>query len=154
MVKTINVNIFKKYLLLLDLALKYPPFDVRLKKQGGQTFIFDFIRKKWLVLTPEEWVRQHVLNYLVSVKKMPASSISIEKELLLNDLKKRYDIVVYSQTLSPQLIVECKAPYIALDKTVVEQALRYNLVVKASLLMITNGVSHLVFDLNNELVEF
>jgi hypothetical protein len=153
-VKTINVNIFKKYLLPLDLSLKYPPFDVRLKKQDGQTFIFDAIRKKWLVLTPEEWVRQHVLNYLVSEKKMPASSISIEKELVLNDLKKRYDIVVYTQELKPYLIVECKAPYIELNTAVVEQALRYNLVVKASLLMITNGISHLVFDSKNELVEF
>ena len=115
--------------------------------------IFDFIRKKWLVLTPEEWVRQHVLNYLVTEKKFIASSISVEKELILNDIKKRYDIVVYSRDLKPYLIIECKAPYIELDRLVVEQALRYNLTVKAELLMITNGVSDLVFNSRNEIVE-
>jgi hypothetical protein len=120
---------------------------------NGEPYIFDFIRKKWLLLSPEEWVRQHVLNFLVNEKKYPASSISVEKELQLNDLKKRYDIVVYNNRLEPELIVECKAPYIALDKTVVEQALRYNLVVKAKLLMISNGISDLVFNLNNEIVE-
>jgi len=115
--------------------------------------IFDFIRKKWLVLTPEEWVRQHTLNYLVTEKKFPASSISIEKELILNDIKKRYDIVVYNRDLKPYLIIECKAPYIELDRLVVEQALRYNLTIKAELLMITNGISDLVFNLKNEIVE-
>ena len=126
---------------------------MRLKKLAEQTYIFDFIRKKWLILTPEEWVRQHLLNYLVSEKKIPASSISIEKELVLNDLKKRYDIVVYTRQLKPYLIVECKAPYIALNKEVVEQALRYNLTVKADLLMISNGVSDLVFNIRNEVLE-
>lgn len=126
---------------------------MRLKKQGSQTLIFDFVRKKWLVLTPEEWVRQHVLSYLVTEKKFIASSISVEKELILNDIKKRYDIVVYNRDLRPYLIIECKAPYIALDRPVVEQALRYNLTVKAELLMITNGVSDLVFNLKNEIIE-
>jgi hypothetical protein len=128
-------------------------YGVRLKKHASGTYIFDFIRKKWLILTPEEWVRQHVLNYLVTEKKIPASRISIEKELSLNDLKKRYDIVVYDAQLRPWLIVECKAPYIPLDRIVVEQALRYNLVLKANLLMISNGVSDLVFNSNNELTE-
>lgn len=137
----------------LDLALKYPPFDVRLKKQGGQTYIFDFVRKKWLVLTPEEWVRQHLLNYLITEKKFPLSIISIEKELILNDLKKRYDVVVYDHQLKPRLIVECKAPYIALDKAVVSQALHYNLTIKAEFLMISNGVSDLVFNSKNEIIE-
>lgn len=126
---------------------------MRLKKLAEQTYIFDFIRKKWLILTPEEWVRQHLLNYLVTEKKIPASSISIEKELILNDLKKRYDVVVYTRQLKPYLIVECKAPYIALNKEVVEQALRYNLTVKADLLMISNGVSDLVFNIRNEALE-
>jgi hypothetical protein len=128
-------------------------YGVRLKNHASGTYIFDFIRKKWLILTPEEWVRQHVLNYLVTEKKIPASRISIEKELSLNDLKKRYDIVVYDAQLRPWLIVECKAPYIQLDRLVVEQALRYNLVLKAHLLMISNGVSDLVFNANNELTE-
>lgn len=115
--------------------------------------IFDFIRKKWLSLTPEEWVRQHLLNYLVTVKQIPASSISVERELVLNDQKRRYDVVVYDRAMQPWLIVECKAPYIALDKQVVEQALRYNLSIKAELLMISNGVSDLVFNRANQIVE-
>lgn len=137
----------------MNLKLKYPPFDVRLKKNGVQTYIFDFIRKKWLVLTPEEWVRQHVLHYLIHVIKLPASKIAIEKEIQLNDLKKRFDIVVYDDVLKPLLIVECKAPYIQLDTSTIEQAKRYNLVLKANLLMITNGVSDLVLDNQNKEVD-
>ena len=126
---------------------------MRLRKQKEQTQIFDFIRKKWLVLTPEEWVRQHVLNFLVQVKKYPVSSIAIERELQLNDLKKRFDIVVYTASLKPYLIVECKAPYIALDPLVVEQVLRYNLRIGAQLVMISNGISDLVFDQQNKVCE-
>ncbi len=115
-------------------------------------YIFDEIRRKWLVLTPEEWVRQHVLNYLVKEKKIPPALISVEKELILNGISKRYDIVVYKRDLAPWLIVECKAPYIALNREVVEQALRYNLVLKAPYLMISNGVADLLFNNRNEQV--
>ncbi len=106
------------------------------------------------MLTPEEWVRQHLLNYLIVVKKISRSSIAIEKTLQLNDLKKRYDIVVYTRDLKPYLIVECKAPYVELNGLVVEQALRYNLTIKAELLMISNGLSDLVFNSKNEIVAF
>ncbi len=136
----------------MNLPLKYPPFEVQLKNKGSQTFIFDSIRKKWLVLTPEEWVRQHVINYLIAEKQFSPSLISVEKELKLNDLKKRYDIVVYSNDLKPYLIIECKAPYIELDELVIEQALRYNLILKAPLLMITNGVKDVVFNNENKMV--
>ncbi|MEI6021965.1 MAG: type I restriction enzyme HsdR N-terminal domain-containing protein [Bacteroidota bacterium] len=131
-------------------GLKYPSFDVRLKKTKDKTFIFDIVRKKWLVMSPEEWVRQHVLHYLIHVLKISASKIAIEKELQLNDLKKRFDIVVYNNLLKPLLIVECKAPYIQLDMATIAQAKRYNLVLHAELLMITNGVSDLVLDKNNK----
>ncbi len=124
-----------------------------MKNQANNTYIFDVIRKKWLILTPEEWVRQHVVNYLVHVKNYPASSIAIEKELSLNGLKRRYDIVVYTRQLSPHLIIECKAPYITLDQTVIEQALRYNLIIKANLVMITNGLSDFVFNQKQEIIE-
>lgn len=137
----------------MTLSLRYPPFDVRVRSQAGQTFIFDTIRKKWLVLTPEEWVRQHVVNYLVKEKKYPPSLIAIEKELQLNDLKRRYDIVVFTKEKKPYLIVECKAPYIELDQLVFDQALRYNLVIKADLLMVTNGLREVVFNVSNEVVD-
>ena len=130
----------------MNLTLKYPPYQVRLKKEGGKQLIFDFVRKKWLVLTPEEWVRQHVLNYLIQVRKYPLSAIAVEKELQLNDLRKRFDAVVFDRHLQPYLIIECKAPYIALDKMVLEQALRYNLIIRAPFLMISNGVDDLVID--------
>lgn len=137
----------------MNLALKYPLFNTKLKKQKDQTFIFDEVRKKWLLLTPEEWVRQHLIHYLIQQKKYPVSLISIEKEIILNELKKRYDIVVYNKQLKPVLIVECKAPYIDLDTNVVEQALRYNLIIKANYLMISNGVSDITFNnLNQQVV--
>jgi type I site-specific restriction endonuclease len=135
------------------LTLKYPQFPVRLKKRGPQTLIFDSVRRKWLVLTPEEWVRQHLINFLVTVKKFPASSIAVEKELALNDLKRRFDIVVYDNQLRPYLIVECKAPYVPLSPVVIEQTLRYNLTIKAPLLMISNGINDYIFNSMNQEVE-
>lgn len=138
----------------MSLELKYPSFGVRVRNGNGKTEIFDDIRKKWFVLTPEEWVRQHVLNYLITVKKYPSSLISVEKEITLNDLKKRFDIVVYKKNLSPFLIIECKAPFIELDISTLEQAQRYNLILKADYLMITNGINDFVFDSNNKVVDF
>lgn len=117
---------------------------MRLEKRGASTFVFDSIRKNWFVLSPEEFVRQHLIHYLVSVKKFPISLISVEKQVLLNQQSKRYDIVVY-RDLKPLLVVECKAPFVALDHSVIEQALRYNLVLKAGYLMISNGVQDRVY---------
>lgn len=127
-----------------NFPLKYPPFDVRVKNSNGTVMIFDLLRKRWLVLTPEEWVRQHVVNYLVAIKKYPASRIALEKEISLNDLKKRFDIVVFDSSLKPLILVECKAPYIELGKQVAEQALRYNLNLHSQYVMITNGVADLI----------
>jgi hypothetical protein len=89
---------------------------------------------------------------LIKQKKYPASLISIEKEIILNDLKKRYDIVVYNKQLQPIIVIECKAPYIELDQSVVEQALRYNLIIKANYLMLSNGVSDITFNNLNQQV--
>ena len=136
----------------MNLPLKYPLFNTKLKKQKDQTYIFDEVRKKWLILSPEEWVRQHLIHFLINQKKYPASLISIEKEIILNDLKKRYDIVVYNKKLIPVIVIECKAPYIELNRSVVEQALRYNLIIKANYLMISNGVSDLTFNNLNQQV--
>lgn len=129
-------------------ALRYPDFKVKLKKIKDKVMVFDVIRKDWFVCTPEEWVRQHVINYLITTKKYPASLIAVEKSLMLNDLIKRYDIVVYSNDLKPYLLVECKAMYIELNAAVAEQAMRYNLVLNAPYFMITNGVEEFVFNKN------
>ncbi|NBQ46963.1 MAG: type I restriction enzyme HsdR N-terminal domain-containing protein [Sphingobacteriia bacterium] len=116
-----------------------------MKADHGKQMIFDLVRKKWLQLTPEEWVRQHLLNYLIQLEAYPAASIAVEKEVQLNDTKKRFDVVVYDRALKPFLVVECKAPYVALDRLVIDQALRYNLSLKAPFLMISNGIEDIVF---------
>ena len=134
----------------MNITLKYPLFKAKIKKQKKQTYIFDEIRKKWLVLSPEEWVRQHLINYLINHKNYPVNFISIEKELILNNIKKRYDVVIYNKQLIPKILIECKAPYIELNTGVIEQALRYNLVLKANYVMITNGVSDLIFNNLNQ----
>jgi hypothetical protein len=102
--------------------------------------VFDAIRKKWLQLTPEEWVRQHVVNYFITQQKYPASLISLEKEIELNGVKKRYDVVVYTKELKPFIIVECKAPGVDLSQDVLEQAARYNLILNVEYVFITNGL--------------
>lgn len=129
----------------MSLGLKYPSFNIKLKKENNQTFVFDPVRKKWLVLTPEEWVRQHVLNFLIEEKNFSPSKISIEKEIQINDVKKRFDIVVYGNSFEPFILIECKAPYIELDESVTEQALRYNLELKSEYVMITNGLKDFIF---------
>jgi hypothetical protein len=134
--------------------LKYPTFNIRLKQdQKQRLFVFDEIRKKWLILTPEEWVRQHVVNYLISVKKYPLSFISLEKEIELNGTKKRYDVVVYNKAMKPLLIIECKAPEVLLSDQVLEQALRYNLALNVQYILITNGLADVVFKLSKQINE-
>ncbi len=128
----------------MKIAIKYPQVKLQLKNQGAQTLVFDVIRKAWFVLSPEEWVRQHLIHYLLEVKHFPASLISVEKQVILNQQSKRYDIVVY-RDLKPLLVVECKAPFVGLDNSVAEQALRYNLVLKAEYLMISNGVQDWIY---------
>jgi hypothetical protein len=123
--------------------LKYPAFEGRISSTASEGIfkIFDNVRKKWLVLTPEEWVRQHVVNYLISAHNYPASLISIEKVVELNGQKKRYDLVVLTKKLKPLIIVECKAPTVELSQEVLEQAARYNLTLKVPYVLITNGLN-------------
>lgn len=131
--------------------LKYPSYNIRLKQNSkNELFVFDGIRKKWLALTPEEWVRQHVINYLIEVKKYPASLISLEKEIELNNTKRRCDIVVYTKELKPLIVVECKASEIELSQAVLDQALRYNLVLSVPYIMITNGLNDAVYHLQEK----
>ena len=133
--------------------LKYPEFPARLRKVASTVQIFDSLRRKWLVLTPEEWVRQHIINYLIVEKQVPPGIISIEKEVALNGLKKRYDIVVFGLDLKPWLVVECKAPYIALTEDVAAQVMRYNLTLEAAYAMISNGISEIVFQGHSRISE-
>ncbi|MFJ1330568.1 type I restriction enzyme HsdR N-terminal domain-containing protein [Capnocytophaga canimorsus] len=122
--------------------LNFYPYQFRFKNSENKTLIFDEIRKKFVVLQPEEWVRQHVVQFLIQEKGFPKSLINVEKELVINGLKKRYDIVVYKNTGEILLVVECKAPDILINQKVFDQVFRYNLSLQASVLMVTNGLQH------------
>ena len=130
--------------------LNFPEYQFRFKSNENKRLIFDEIRKKFVVLTPEEWVRQHVIRFLLSEKKYPASHISVEKQLKLHDTIKRYDIVIYDRDGGIRLIVECKAPNIKINQDTFDQIARYNFVLKADLLMVTNGLDHYFCKMNFE----
>jgi len=122
--------------------LNFPKYNFRFKSNENKTLIFDIIRKKFVVLTPEEWVRQHAIHFLISEKKYPAAHINVEKQLQLNDTVKRYDIVVFNKDGSIQIIAECKAPSIKTNQQTFDQIARYNLALKSETLMVTNGLEH------------
>ncbi len=121
------------------LVIDYPKPEFRIKKEGEKEFIFDALRKKWLLLTPEEWMRQNFIQYLIRVKNYPATLIATEKEIQLGELKKRFDILVYNSRYQPWMMIECKAADIKLNDAVLQQILRYNISVPVSLIVITNG---------------
>lgn len=124
------------------LKLNFPDYSFRFKNSENKPLIFDVIRKKFVVLTPEEWVRQHVVHFLISEKQFPTALINVEKQLVLHETKKRYDAVVFNSDGSIHLIVECKAPHINITQETFDQIARYNLVTKATYLMVTNGIVH------------
>jgi len=122
--------------------LNFPGYEFRFKNSENRLHIFDPVRKKFVVLQPEEWVRQHVLQFLMQEKKYPRSHLNVEKQLLVNQLKRRYDIVVFRTDGSIAILVECKAPEQAVTQEVFNQIARYNLPLKADYLMVTNGLDH------------
>lgn len=121
------------------IKIEYPAYQPKIKDQLGKEFIFDEIRKQWIMLTPEEWVRQNFLQYMIQVKKYPSSLIAVEKEIQLGELAKRFDIVVYDQNTKPWMIIECKEMEVALNEQVLNQALRYNITLNVPYIVITNG---------------
>ena len=136
--------------------LNFPKFSFRFKNSENKISIFDDIRKKFVILQPEEWVRQHCVQFLMIEKKYPKSLINVEKEITINELKKRYDIVIFNPDGSIHLIVECKAPNIAINQDVFNQIARYNLSLQATFLMVTNGINHYYcqMDFDNERYNF
>ena len=128
--------------------LNFPKFSFRFKNSENKISIFDVIRKRFVILQPEEWVRQHCIHYLIKSKGYPKSLINVEKELIINTLKKRYDIVIFNPDGSIQLIVECKAPNIKIEQETFDQIARYNLKLRANFLMVTNGISHYYCQVN------
>ncbi|HEY6503952.1 MAG TPA: type I restriction enzyme HsdR N-terminal domain-containing protein [Chitinophagaceae bacterium] len=119
--------------------IHFPEPSFRRKKESGKEYIFDPLRKKWLLLTPEEWVRQNFVRYLIEVMQYPSALIALEKEIWLGELKKRFDVLVYNRDHQPWMIIECKAETVTLNEETLQQALRYNITVPAEILVITNG---------------
>jgi hypothetical protein len=134
------------------IKIEYPTYQPKIKEDAGKELIFDEFRKRWVQLTPEEWVRQNFLQYLTQIKKYPASLIAIEKEIKLGELKKRFDIVVYDAQTKPWMIVECKEMNAVLNKTVLDQVLRYNISLNVPYLVITNGMHCMAFSLKDNKV--
>lgn len=123
------------------------------RQQKKQTQIWDPIRKRWVRLTPEEWVRQNFIHHIIEVKKYPPTFIAIEKEIKLYELRKRFDIVVYDRSIQPWMIVECKNENEPLSEKTLEQALRYNIVIQAAYIVVTNGANTVTFHQKNKTIK-
>lgn len=132
------------------LPLSFPTYDFRFRNDNGRTTVFDEIRRKFVVMTPEEWVRQHVVRFLMKDRGFPKSLINVEKMLRVNGLTRRYDVVVFNPDGSIRVLVECKAPEVAITQSVFDQIARYNLTMDAEFLMVTNGLSHYYCKLDYE----
>ncbi len=132
------------------IKIDYPNNRFRFKEEGGKEFIFDEVRKQWIKLTPEEWVRQNFLQYLIQIKKYPASLIAVEKEIALGELKRRCDIIIYKNE-KPWMIVECKEMNVELNDKVVEQILNYNQSLDVCYLIVSNGTTVFGFDTTQKL---
>ena len=124
------------------------PSALRTRNSNSGTEIFDIIRKKFVRFTPEEWVRQHLLKFLIE-KNFPASLIAVEKELIVAGIRKRTDVVVYSTLAEPLLIAECKSPDVPLEQSTFDQAARYNLTLAVPYFLLTNGLTHFCCRMNS-----
>ena len=128
--------------------LNFPLYEFRFKNSENKLYIFDIVRKKFVSLTPEEWVRQHTIQFLLKEEKYPQSLMNVEKQIQVNQLTKRYDIVVYRSDGSIFLAVECKAPQVKITQQIFDQIARYNMTLKAENLMITNGLHHIFYQID------
>jgi hypothetical protein len=131
-------------------TLNLPTFQFNVQTQGQSKQIFDFVRRRFVALTPEEWVRQHFVHFMIDYHSYPFSLFAIEKQVVVNGLKQRADVVVYNKEGKPWLIVECKAPSVKLDEDTLHQIVRYNLTLKVPYLVLTNGLEHFCLEYQNE----
>lgn len=132
------------------LSLNLPTFAAKVKEKDGKHIIFDPVRRKFVALTPEEWVRQHFVNYLITNKGYPKELLANEVPLKLNGTSKRCDTVAYNRFLTPLMIVEYKAPHIEITSSVFDQIVRYNMVLHVRYLAVSNGISHFCCKINYE----
>ena len=130
--------------------LSLPAYPARIREAGAKKQIFDPVRKKFIALTPEEWVRQHFLNFLIHEKKYPSGLISLEKGLKYNSLAKRTDILIHDLKGSPVMLIECKAFSVKISQKVFDQAATYNLSLGVKYLILTNGITHFCCSLDHE----
>lgn len=130
------------------LELNLPRYAYKLKRDGDSVSIFDPLRRKYVTLTPEEWVRQHFVSFLISCKKYPAGRMGNEISLVVNRQKRRCDTIVYNGRGEPMAIVEYKAPQVAITQSVFDQIVRYNMVLKVKYLMVSNGLRHYACRIN------
>ena len=134
--------------------LNLPTYNFRVIKKNEKPFIFDEFRKKFVALTPEEWVRQHFIRFLIEVKHYPASLLAIEKQLVINGLKKRCDAVLYNRNAEPLMIIEFKAPNISISQQTFDQAAVYNSKLKVDYFIISNGLQHYCCRLETEMPQY
>lgn len=130
------------------LPLNLPKFDIKVTDRDGKKYIWDIVRRKYLCLTPEEWVRQHFVNFLVNHKGYPLSLIGNEVQISLNNTAKRCDTIVYDRFITPMVIVEYKAPHVSITKSVFDQILRYNMALHVKYLIVSNGIQHFCCKVN------
>ena len=124
------------------MQLNLPAYDFKTTQKEGRTYIFDIFRRRWVKLTPEEWVRQNFVSYLKEEKHFPASLIAVERSLRFNKLDFRADAVVFSTSGKPLLVLECKAPEVKISQKVFDQIVRYNFEFQVDYLILTNGMVH------------
>lgn len=127
------------------IKIHYPVHEFRMKKENNREMIFDESRKTWLRLTPEEWVRQNFIRYLIHTKRYPSSLVALEKKIMVGEMTKRFDILVFSKEHEPWMMVECKSTAVSLSEDVLNQVLRYNIAMPVQYLVITNGTSCMAF---------
>jgi len=132
------------------ITLNLPSFNFRYAKSGNTVKIYDVVRQKFVVLTPEEWVRQHFVKFLAAHKDVPISHMALEKEFLLAERSKRFDAVVYNKMMKPVMLFEFKAPHVQLETQAFEQINTYNTVLKIPYLVLSNGLSHFGFHFVDE----
>jgi hypothetical protein len=136
--------------------LNLPEFEFKIKSEGKVMQIYDPLRKKWIVLTPEEWVRQNFVRFLTETKHYSSARLVVEKTLNINRMKKRCDALYYDVTGKPQLLIECKAPEVKITQRTFDQIARYNRVLNVPFLIVTNGMEHYccTMDFENERYHF
>ena len=136
------------------IKLNLPTFSFKFKSMENKFYIFDMFRKKYMILTPEEWVRQNYAQYLIKNKNYPKSIIAIEKQLKINNRIKRTDILLFDKNGNPDIIVECKAPSVKINQETFDQIARYNLKLNANYLVVTNGLQHFYCKIDHQLKKY